>query len=113
AGVVRDYEVPGYANLPGQHTVFADLCRTRYACLGSNHRISAYLDVVSNLYQVIEFNSGTDHRSVARECCTVYHRVRTNGYVVFYDHSSQLGNGLVRSILLLCEPEAIAADHRT
>src|SRR5690606_39890746 len=67
-------EVPRDAHLSRQHTIFADLGRTRYSGLGGDHGVTANFYIVRNLYQVIEFYAGADHGSVAGEGRTVDHR---------------------------------------
>src|SRR5690606_9690390 len=106
-------EVPRDAHLSRQHTIFADLGRTRYSGLGGDHGVTANFYIVRNLYQVIEFYAGADHGSVAGEGRTVDHRVCPNGDIIFYNDFTELGNRFVTPVFLLCEAEAVAADDRS
>src|SRR4051812_14058650 len=99
------------AGLSADHHAITDPGTATDAGLRCNHGTVTDLNVVCNLYEVVEFCAAPDNRR--SDCCAVNGCVRTYLDIVFYHYVSNLRHFLKTSIGLWCKAEAIAANDRS
>ena len=69
--------------------------------------MSLYVTVVTNLYQIINFDPILDHGIF--NCTSIYRRTRPNSDITANAYASYLGNALQRSTFSWSEAKTIGA----
>src|SRR5690606_20680191 len=108
---VPNGDVPDNAHLAPDQAMFADLCGTRYAGLGSDGRMFPDLHVVGDLDLVVEFDpfpkdGGTQGGPVNRGPCPYVH-------IVLQDHVPRLGHFAVDALGIGGESKAVGTDDHS
>src|SRR5688572_29287165 len=93
ACVVGYLDMTSNSNLAGNDAVFANFRRPGNTCLGGDHCILTYLDVVSDLYQVVERHSVMNDGGVSEHRGAVDNRVGADRDVILDDNIAKLGDG--------------------
>ena len=96
------------ADLPRHHHVVVDRRAAGDADLCCEQHAAADGDAVRDVHQIVDFGAGADARLADRR--PIDRRVGANLDVVFDDDVGVLRDLQVRAVLLLREPEAVAAD---
>src|SRR5438105_734226 len=107
---VTDFQMTGKAGLAGGNDIIAELCRSGDADLRDDQTMLSHANVVSDVYEIVDFRSFTDERFAER--CPIDRGVRTNFHVVFDAHDSDLWNFLV-SPTDGDEAVTVRSDHHT
>src|SRR5438105_3324749 len=87
---VTNFQMTGKAGLAGGNDVIAELCRPGDPDLGDDEAMFSHANVVSDVYQIVDLRSFTDQCFAER--CPIDGGVRTDFYVVFDAHDSDLRN---------------------
>src|SRR5690554_247905 len=102
--------MPHSTDLPANYYILTDLGGSGNSTLSGDNRIFTNLSIVRDLYQIIQFhpffNHGGPHSG------TVYHGIRSDFHLIFYDDISDLADFYIRTIRLSGKAETIAADYR-
>ena len=71
--------------------------------------MSAYFDIVGDLYEIVELGPRSDHCRPHRG--PVYGGIRADLYHIFHHHISDLGDFFETAIGLWRKTKPVAADH--
>jgi len=106
-GPVGNRNVAHKTNLPTNAAIAPDLGTASYPCLGSNYRMRPNINVVTYLYQVIQFHPFTNPGHP--DSGPVDHGIGTNIFVILQDHLPDLRYFLVKPLGVRCKAKTITS----